>query len=193
MIFINSLSNMPHFRITFYTTRAFTLNSFKALIAHKPNMTWRWNLHQSTTLDEVQKALEAHDCKPSVANLSIAPHTLGIPTTIQRAHGIVRWKFHLYACTSTNACWSVFHLAPPVGSFFLHCERHLSNQFNALEVEVLKKEKRFAVGKERYIYLHVLVMFYTQTNVQNLTLGDCVTDTLSFMDSTHLAEWPEVK
>ena len=41
---------------------------------------WRQNLHQSTSLAEVQKALEVHSHQLSVANLSIAPHTLRIPT-----------------------------------------------------------------------------------------------------------------
>ena len=40
----------------------------------------RWNRHQSTSLAESQKALEAHGCKPWLTNLSIVPHTLGILT-----------------------------------------------------------------------------------------------------------------
>ena len=49
-------------------------------IVCKLNATWRLNLHQLTSLAESQKALEAHDSKPWVTNLSIVPHTLGILT-----------------------------------------------------------------------------------------------------------------
>ena len=38
-------------------------------------MIWRQNLHQSTSLSEAQKALEAHGCKLSVTNFLIALHT----------------------------------------------------------------------------------------------------------------------
>ena len=37
-------------------------------------------MHQSTSLVELQKALEAHSCKPSVTNSSIIPHILGTLT-----------------------------------------------------------------------------------------------------------------
>ena len=37
-------------------------------ITRKLNMIWRRNLHQSTSLIEVQKALEAYGCKPWVTN-----------------------------------------------------------------------------------------------------------------------------
>ena len=43
-------------------------------------MIWRQNLHQTTSLFEVQKALEAHGYKPCVTDLSIVLHTLGILT-----------------------------------------------------------------------------------------------------------------
>ena len=38
------------------------------------------HVHQSTSLNEWQKALEAHDHKFWVTNLSLIPHTLGILT-----------------------------------------------------------------------------------------------------------------
>ena len=54
----------------------------KASITHKLNMIRRQNSHQSTSLAELQKALEAHGYKPWVTNLSIiVPHTLGILAT----------------------------------------------------------------------------------------------------------------
>ena len=37
-------------------------------------------VHQSTSLTESQKALEAHGCKPGGTKLSIIPHTLDILT-----------------------------------------------------------------------------------------------------------------
>ena len=43
------------------------------------------NFHQSTSLAEPQKALEAHGCKPWVTNLPFIPDTLGtciLPTNI---------------------------------------------------------------------------------------------------------------
>ena len=43
-------------------------------------MIWKWNLLQSTSLTEAQKALEGHSCKHSVTNLSIIPHTFGLLT-----------------------------------------------------------------------------------------------------------------
>ena len=61
-----------------YTTCAFTRDSFKFFITHERNMTRRPKLHQSISLAEARKALEAHGCKFSVNNLSTVPHTLGI-------------------------------------------------------------------------------------------------------------------
>ena len=43
-------------------------------------MTWRWNLHQATSLAKSQKTLEADGSKLWVTKLSIIPHTLGILT-----------------------------------------------------------------------------------------------------------------
>ena len=54
------------------------LKLVKGIIARKSSMIWIWNLHPSTSLAESQKAVEAHGYKPSVTNLSIVPHTLGI-------------------------------------------------------------------------------------------------------------------
>ena len=51
-----------------------------AFVTCEPTMIRRWILHQSTSLAKSQKAVEAHGCKPWVANLSIVPHTLGILT-----------------------------------------------------------------------------------------------------------------
>ena len=67
-------------KVTYVMHARVHLRLLQALITHKPNMIWRQNLHQSTSFAEAQKALEAHDCILSVTNLSIAPHTLGIPT-----------------------------------------------------------------------------------------------------------------
>ena len=50
------------------------------MCSRKPNVIWRRNLHQLTSLAKSQKALEAHGCKRWVTNLSIIPHTLGILT-----------------------------------------------------------------------------------------------------------------
>ena len=53
----------------------------QVFMTHKRNMIWKPNLHQSISLAEAQKALEAHGCKFSVTSLSIVPHTLGILST----------------------------------------------------------------------------------------------------------------
>ena len=48
-----------------------------------------WNLYQSICLSRVQKALEAHGCKPWVTNFSTAPHTLGIVLTTNVPYCII--------------------------------------------------------------------------------------------------------
>ena len=51
----------------------------KAFTTHQPNMILRQNLHRLLS-SSCRKALEAHGCKPWVANLSIIPRALGILT-----------------------------------------------------------------------------------------------------------------
>ena len=78
------------------------LRLIKVIITHEPNMIWRWNLHQSTSLVESHKTLEAHGCKPWVTNLSIIHHTLGILTAnivatwrkaCRTSHVTITWHF----------------------------------------------------------------------------------------------------
>ena len=57
------------------------LRLVKVFITPKPNTMWRQHLHPLTSLDHLQKAFEAHSCKPWETNLSVVPHTLGILTT----------------------------------------------------------------------------------------------------------------
>ena len=66
--------------VQYMCAHMFTWSIFKFFITHEPNLIWRWNLHPSTSLVESRKALKAHGCKPWVTNLSVVPHTLGIPT-----------------------------------------------------------------------------------------------------------------
>ena len=61
-----------------YSVRVYVcvhLTLVQVFITHKANMLWRLSLHQSTSLAESQKAVEAHGCKPWVTNSSIIPHT----------------------------------------------------------------------------------------------------------------------
>ena len=63
------------------TMHPFHLRLVKVFTTHKPNMVWKCNLHQSTSLTKSRKTRKAHACKSWVPNLSIVPHTLGILTT----------------------------------------------------------------------------------------------------------------
>ena len=59
----------------YYTRYTHThLRLIKVAITCELDMTWWWSLHQLTSLTELQKALEAHGCKPWVTNLSIIPY-----------------------------------------------------------------------------------------------------------------------
>ena len=57
-------------------------------------MIWRRNLHQSTSLTELQKAVDAYGHKPwnRITNLSIVPHALGILTTKYYMNTLVSFK-----------------------------------------------------------------------------------------------------
>ena len=66
-----------------FTLRVHSLETHKSFHNSGNWRTWygRWNQPtQPTSLAKSQKALEAHGCKPWVANLSIVPDTLGILT-----------------------------------------------------------------------------------------------------------------
>ena len=54
------------------------LTLIQVFMTRKPNIIWKLNIHQSTTLTESRKTIEAHGRKPWVTNLSIVPHTLGV-------------------------------------------------------------------------------------------------------------------
>ena len=56
------------------------LRLVKVFITREPNVVWRRNLCQLTSLAESQKALEAHGRNPWMTNLLIALHSLGILT-----------------------------------------------------------------------------------------------------------------
>ena len=59
-------------------TCPFIWDSSIVFITRKPNVIWRQNLDQLTSLTELQKALEAHGCEPWVTKLLIIPHALRV-------------------------------------------------------------------------------------------------------------------
>ena len=63
-----------------YSTHVLTCDSLKVSITRKPSTILRKNSHPSTSPTKLQKALEAHGCKPRLTKSSIAPHTLGTLT-----------------------------------------------------------------------------------------------------------------
>ena len=68
--------------VELYYMRMFTWvsNLLEFIITHKPNIIWKWSLHQSASLAELHKGRKPHGCKSLVTNLSIVRHTLGTLT-----------------------------------------------------------------------------------------------------------------
>ena len=73
--------NQHKFEMGLYYVRIHlkTISYYTCTCEH--NMMQRWNFHQSTSLAESHKIIEAHNCKSRVTNSSIVSHTLGILTS----------------------------------------------------------------------------------------------------------------
>ena len=73
----------PHTRTHNYTMYMRSLEtplSFLTIVNGTRDENYTYSVHQLISFIEAQKGLEAHGCKFSVTNLSIAPHILGMLT-----------------------------------------------------------------------------------------------------------------
>ena len=98
-----------------------TVNDFMTC---ESNMMWRWNVHKSTSLTELQKSVEGHGCKSWVTNLSIVPLTLAIVTAsityrIVLLEYVNKFKVCLCVCvcdfvslTVWGYCWNTYKFVP---------------------------------------------------------------------------------
>ena len=57
------------------------LRLIKVFLTRESNMIRKWNVQRSTSLTELQMALEVHGYKPQTTNLSILSHTSAIYST----------------------------------------------------------------------------------------------------------------